>query len=40
MAEVAGIIAPVFALILLGAGARVWRLLDIPGLRGLNDLTF
>ena len=40
MAEVAGIIAPVFILILLGAGARAWRLLDTAGMRGLNDLTF
>ncbi len=40
MAEIAGIIAPVFAMILLGAGARVRGLLDSGGLRGLNDLTF
>lgn len=40
MAEIAGIIAPVFAMILLGAGARVRGLLDPGGLRGLNDLTF
>ena len=40
MGSVAGIIAPVFALIMLGAAARFWRLLDPPGLRGLNDLTF
>lgn len=40
MAEVAGIIAPVFILILLGASARVSQLLDTAGMRGLNDLTF
>ena len=40
MAEVAGIIAPVFIMVLLGAGARVRGLLDAGGLRGLNDLTF
>ncbi len=40
MADVAGIIAPVFLLILLGAGARIRGLLDAGGLRGLNDLTF
>ena len=40
MAEVADIIAPVFAMILLGAGARVRGLLDTGGLRGLDDLTF
>lgn len=40
MAEVAGIIAPVFVMVLLGAGARMRGLLDIGGLRGLNDLTF
>jgi len=37
---VAGIVAPVFALIILGASARYWRVLDAPGQRGLNDLTF
>lgn len=40
MGAIASIVAPVFALILLGAGARYWRLLDTAGLRGLNDLTF
>lgn len=40
MTAVAGIVAPVFALIALGAGARFWRFMDLPGLRGLNDLTF
>lgn len=40
MGVIASIVAPVFALILLGAGARHWRLLDPAGLRGLNDLTF
>ena len=29
-----------FAVILLGAGARWFRLLDAAGLRGLNDLTY
>ena len=40
MGAIASIVAPVFALILLGAGARYWRLLDPAGLRGLSDLTF
>ncbi len=40
MGAVAGIVSPVFALVLLGAAARYWRLLDLPGVRGLNDLTF
>ena len=40
MGDVAGIVAPVFALVVLGAAARYWRLLDLPGLRGLSDLTF
>ena len=40
MAGVAGIILPVFVLILLGAGARMRGLLDTAGLRGLNDFTF
>jgi len=40
MGAIASIVAPIFALILLGAGARHWRWLDLPGLRGLNDLTF
>ena len=40
MGGIAGIIAPVFALVALGAAARYWRLLDTPGLCGLNDLTF
>lgn len=40
MNAVAGIVAPVFALILLGAAAVRWRLVDSGGLRGLNDVTF
>ncbi len=40
MGVVAGIVAPIFALVALGAGARFWRLMDVPGLRALNDLTF
>ncbi|MBC7800015.1 MAG: AEC family transporter [Gemmatimonadaceae bacterium] len=40
MGAVAGIVAPIFALILMGAGARRFRLLDPAGLRGLHDLTF
>jgi len=40
MYAIAGIIAPVFALILLGAAARASRMLDAGGLRGINDLTF
>ena len=40
MGGVAGIVAPVFAVIALGAGARHWRLMDAAGLRGITDLTF
>ena len=40
MTAVAAIVAPVFALVALGAGARVWRLLDTAGLRAFTDLTF
>ena len=40
MYAIAAIIAPVFALILLGASARASRMLDAGGLRGINDLTF
>lgn len=40
MYAIAGIIAPVFVLILLGAAARASRMLDPGGLRGINDLTF
>ena len=40
MSTIAGIVAPIFALIAMGAGARHWRWLDLPALRGLNDLTF
>lgn len=40
IAQVAGIVAPVFAMIALGAAARMRRLLDAGGQRGLNDLTF
>ena len=40
MTGIAGIVAPVFALIALGAAARFWRVLDLAGLKGLTDLTF
>ncbi len=40
MTTVAGIVAPIFALILMGAAARHWRMIDLPGLKGLHDLTF
>ena len=40
MTEVAGIVAPVFALIIMGAVARGAKWLDPPGLRGLNNVTF
>lgn len=40
MNALAGIVAPVFALIRLGAAAQHWRLVDASGLRGLNDVTF
>lgn len=40
MSAVAGIVAPVFALILLGAAAERWRWVDAAGFRGLNDVTF
>ena len=40
LATVAAIVAPIFALIALGAAARHRRMLDPPGLKGLNDLTF
>ncbi len=40
LTEVASIVLPVFAVILLGAAARQFRLLDAAGLRGLNDLTY
>lgn len=40
MPDVAGIVAPVFALILMGFAAVRRRVLDAGGLRGLNDLTF
>ena len=40
MIAVLGIVAPIFALIGLGAGARYWRVLDTGGLKGLSDLTF
>ena len=40
LAQVAGIVAPVFGLIAFGAAARWRRLLDAGGQRGLNDLTF
>lgn len=37
---VAGIVAPIFALIALGAAARIRRLIDAAGLKALTDLTF
>ena len=37
---VAGIVAPIFALIALGAAARWWRMIDAAGLKTLTDLTF
>lgn len=40
MSDIAGIVAPVFALILMGFVAARTRLLDAGGLRGLNDFTF
>lgn len=40
MYAIAGIIGPVFAVILLGAAARFWRVLDAGGLRGVNDVVF
>ena len=40
MYATAGIIAPVFAVIVLGAAARGWRMLDAGGLRGINDVVF
>jgi malonate transporter len=40
MTELADVIAPVFALILLGYAARRWRVLRAAGLRGVNDLVF
>ena len=36
----AGVIAPVFLVIVLGAAARASRMLDAGGLRGITDLTF
>ena len=40
MSVIAGIIAPVFVLVLMGSAARRWRMLRPAGLRGLNDLVF
>jgi predicted permease len=40
MAELVGIIAPVFALILMGAAAMRLKLLDVPALRGMSDFVF
>ncbi len=40
MGAIAGIVAPIFALIGLGAAARYWRWIDPAGQRGINDLTF
>lgn len=40
MSAIGGIVAPIFVLIGLGAGARYWRVVDVAGLKGLNDLTF
>lgn len=37
---VLGIVAPIFALILLGAAARSSRMIDTAGLKGLTDLAF
>lgn len=37
---VAGIVAPIFVLIALGAAARHWRMIEAAGLKGLTDLTF
>ena len=35
-----GIIAPVFALIGLGAGAVRLKLLELPAIKGMNDFVF
>jgi predicted permease len=40
MVNVLGLVAPVFALILLGYGAALRRLISPEGLRGLNDFAF
>jgi malonate transporter and related proteins len=40
MADLFGIIAPVFALILMGAAAVRLKLLDAPALRGMTDFVF
>lgn len=40
MSDLFSIIAPVFALIVLGRAAVYFRLLDAPGLRGVNDFVF
>lgn len=40
LVALAGIIAPVFAIILMGAAAPRFRLIDAAGLRGLNDFAF
>ena len=40
MSLIASIIAPVFALVLMGAAARRWCLVRPAGLHGLNDLVF
>ena len=40
MTAIAAIVAPVFALVALGTGARFWRVVDLQGLRALNDVTF
>lgn len=40
MLALAESIVPVFALVLMGAGARKWKLLRPPALRGLNDFVF
>ena len=40
MSAIAGVVAPVFALVLLGAAAERWRWLDAAGFRGLHGATF
>jgi malonate transporter len=40
MGGVAGIVGPIFVIIMLGAAARQSRVIDFAGLRGITDLTF
>ena len=40
MADLFGVIAPVFALIVMGTAAVQLRLLDAPALRGMTDFVF